>query len=63
MDVHGALTWRYANDDSRRLSRVVEPDAKIPPVDFSQTMRVLAAFARHGVEYVLVGSMAMAAQG
>jgi hypothetical protein len=26
-------------------------------------MRVLAALARHGVEYVLVGSMAMAAQG
>lgn len=25
-------------------------------------MRILAAFARHGVEYVLVGSMAMAAQ-
>ncbi len=38
-------------------------DAIIPPVDFSQAMRVLAAFARHGVEYVLVGSMAMAAQG
>ena len=32
-------------------------------MDFSQAMRVLAAFARHGVEYVLVGSMAMAAQG
>ena len=26
-------------------------------------MRILAALARHGVEYVLVGSMAMAAQG
>lgn len=26
-------------------------------------MRILGAFARHGVEYVLVGSMAMAAQG
>ena len=32
-------------------------------MDFSQAMRVLAAFARHRVEYVLVGSMAMAAQG
>jgi len=32
-------------------------------MDFSQAMRVLSAFARHGVEYVLVGSMAMAAQG
>jgi hypothetical protein len=32
-------------------------------MDFSQAMRVLGAFARHGVEYVLVGSMAMAAQG
>lgn len=35
----------------------------IGPMDFSQAMRVLAAFARHGVDYVLVGSMAMAAQG
>ena len=26
-------------------------------------MSVLAAFARHGVQYVLIGSMAMAAQG
>lgn len=32
-------------------------------MDFSQAVRVLSAFARHGVEYVLVGSMAMAAQG
>jgi hypothetical protein len=32
-------------------------------MDFAEAMRVLAAFARHGVEYVLVGSMAMAAQG
>jgi hypothetical protein len=32
-------------------------------MDFSQAMRVLAAFARHGVDYTLVGSMAMAAQG
>jgi len=32
-------------------------------MDFSQAMRVLAAFARHRVDYVLVGSMAMAAQG
>jgi hypothetical protein len=32
-------------------------------MDFAQAMRVLAALARHGVEYVLVGSMAMAAQG
>jgi len=32
-------------------------------MDFSQAMRVLSAFARHRVEYVLVGSMAMAAQG
>jgi hypothetical protein len=32
-------------------------------MDFRQAMRVLGAFAGHGVEYVLVGSMAMAAQG
>ena len=32
-------------------------------MDFAEAMRVLAAFARHRVEYVLVGSMAMAAQG
>ena len=32
-------------------------------MEFVHAMRVLAAFARHGVEYVLVGSMAMAAQG
>lgn len=29
----------------------------------ADAMQVLAAFERHGVEYVLVGSMAMAAQG
>jgi hypothetical protein len=32
-------------------------------MEFSQAMRVLGAFERHGVQYVLVGSMAMAAQG
>lgn len=32
-------------------------------MDFSQAMRVLGALDRHRVEYVLVGSMAMAAQG
>ena len=30
---------------------------------FVEAMRILAAFERHGVAYVLVGSMAMAAQG
>lgn len=30
---------------------------------FADAMRILAALERHGVEYVLVGSMAMAAQG
>ncbi|HKY21477.1 MAG TPA: nucleotidyl transferase AbiEii/AbiGii toxin family protein [Vicinamibacterales bacterium] len=30
---------------------------------FAEAMRILAAFERHGVAYVLVGSMAMAAQG
>ena len=30
---------------------------------FVEAMQVLSAFERHGVAYVLVGSMAMAAQG
>lgn len=30
---------------------------------FEEAMRILSAFERHGVAYVLVGSMAMAAQG
>jgi hypothetical protein len=30
---------------------------------FNEAMRILSAFERHGVAYVLVGSMAMAAQG
>ncbi|MEX2270841.1 MAG: hypothetical protein WD690_05190 [Vicinamibacterales bacterium] len=30
---------------------------------FVEAMRILAAFDRHGVSYVLIGSMAMAAQG
>jgi hypothetical protein len=30
---------------------------------FIEAMRILSAFERHGVAYVLVGSMAMAAQG
>jgi hypothetical protein len=32
-------------------------------LDFEEAKRVLAALAREGVEYVMVGSMAMAAQG
>lgn len=32
-------------------------------MEFEQTKRILAAFERHGVNYVLVGGMAMAAQG
>jgi hypothetical protein len=32
-------------------------------MQFIEVMRVLSAFERHGVAYVLVGSMAMAAQG
>lgn len=32
-------------------------------IDFTEAKRILAAFEREGVEYVLVGSMAMAAQG
>ena len=32
-------------------------------MEFEQTKRILAAFDRHGVDYVLVGAMAMAAQG
>ena len=32
-------------------------------MDFDQLKRILAAFGRHNVEYVLVGGMALAAQG
>lgn len=32
-------------------------------MEFEQTKRILAAFDRHRVDYVLVGAMAMAAQG
>jgi len=32
-------------------------------VNFNEVKRILAAFEREGVEYVLIGSMAMAAQG
>lgn len=32
-------------------------------MDFDQTKRILAAFERHKVDYVLIGGMAMAAQG
>ena len=32
-------------------------------MEFEQTKRIFAAFDRHGVNYVLVGGMAMAAQG
>ena len=32
-------------------------------MDLNEAKRILAAFEREGVEYVLVGSMAMAAQG
>lgn len=32
-------------------------------MEFEQTKRILAAFDRQGVKYVLVGGMAMAAQG
>jgi hypothetical protein len=32
-------------------------------MEFEQTKRILAAFDRHGVNYVLVGGLAMAAQG
>jgi hypothetical protein len=33
------------------------------PMTFDEAMRILAALDRHGVAYVLVGSMAMAAHG
>jgi hypothetical protein len=32
-------------------------------MDFEEAKRILAAFQREGVDYVLIGSMAMAAQG
>ena len=37
--------------------------AIIAPMDFAEARRVVAAFERHQVAYVVVGSMAMAAQG
>src|SRR5437867_2494947 len=35
----------------------------MPGVEFEQALRILSALERHDVAYVLVGSMAMAAQG
>ena len=32
-------------------------------MEFEQTKRILAAFDQHKVDYVLIGGMAMAAQG
>ena len=32
-------------------------------IDFEETQRILAALEREGVRYVLIGAMAMAAQG
>ena len=32
-------------------------------VDFEEIKRILAAFEREGVQYVLIGSLAMATQG
>jgi hypothetical protein len=34
-----------------------------PGIDFEETQRILAAMEREGVQYVLIGAMAMAAQG
>lgn len=34
-----------------------------PGIDFEETKRILAAMEREGVRYVLIGAMAMAAQG
>jgi hypothetical protein len=34
-----------------------------PGIDFEETKRILAALEREGVRYVLIGAMAMAAQG
>jgi hypothetical protein len=34
-----------------------------PGIDFEETQRILAAMERVGVRYVLIGAMAMAAQG
>jgi len=41
----------------------VKADDYDPSVDFDEAKRILAALEQHGVQYVLVGSMAMAAQG
>lgn len=34
-----------------------------PGIDFEETKRILAVLEREGVQYVLIGAMAMAAQG
>lgn len=34
-----------------------------PGIDFAEAKRILLAFEREGVQYVLIGAMAMAAQG
>jgi len=46
-----------------RLYGRAEPRGIIAAVDFAEARRIIAAFERHGVAYVVVGSMAMAAQG
>lgn len=38
-------------------------DSSSPTMDFEEARRILAAFEAEGVQYVLVGSMAMAAHG
>ena len=60
----GRAPYFAAGRGDRRLSRATTK-GRWDNVDmtFVEAMRILAAFERHGVAYVLVGSMAMAAQG
>jgi hypothetical protein len=39
------------------------PSSEDDMIDIEEAKRILAAFEREGVEYVMIGSMAMAAQG
>lgn len=46
-----------------RRDRHADDACHNPAMDFAEARRVVAAFERHHVAYVVVGSMAMAAQG
>ncbi len=55
---------RTSSGRSRSRSLLGHPDVRQwSPVTFLEAMQILTALERRGVDYVLVGSMAMAAQG